>query len=299
MSSRLTFKVLITSQILFCLISCKSDLGFEFTGTHGNIKIYEFKCSNDELVSKVDIFLQNNPQIYDNVIEAYGWVFIKIPNTRDRLGFEISGKSHISLIEAGKEGEVLRYNRDLSQKEREYYTEIFETNFINKLDSIKPHNETILKSPFILESNKIDTTESPYYMFAKDTFLKYPLPKEFKNIDKSYFQDLVFIYSKQKIENKNFWITQHFDIFRINNEYSGYIKDSIYITKYYRDIGSTKKISPIFNYSSWKSFIKSSEMNNRLDMYKTYRAKKVKNKYAETDVYETYNIERWMNKPLE
>lgn len=295
MKLKLNINILLTSLILFCLTSCKFDLGSEFTGTHGSIKIYEFKCSNDELVSKVDIFLQNNPQIYDNVIEDYGWVFIKIPKTRDRLGFEISGKSHICLIEVGKEGEKLRYNRDLSKKEREYYIKIFETNFINYIDSIKPKNETILKSPFILESNKIDTTESPYYMFAIDTFLKYPLPIEFKNIDKSYFEDLVFIYSKQKIENKKFWINQHFDIFRINNEYSGFVKDSIYITKYYREIGSTKKISPIFNDSSWITFVKRSEMNKRLEMYQNYRADKIKNKYAETDVYETYIIERWMN----
>jgi hypothetical protein len=278
--------------------SCNYDFGQEFTGTHGNIKIYEFKCTNDELVSKVDILLLNNPQFYDNVIEDYGWVFIKFPNTKDRLGFEISGKSQISLIEAGKEGEVHKYNRDLSQEERDYYIKIFETNFINRLDSIIPKIETILKSPFILESNNIDTTESPYYMFAYDTLLKYPLPLEFKKIDKAYFEDLVFIYSKQKDENKKFMINQHYDIFRINNEYSGYIKDSIYITKYYRDIGASKKLNPIFNISSWKEFTHKKDMKKRIDLYKTYRIEKVKKKYGETDVYEPYLIERWMNKPL-
>jgi hypothetical protein len=293
--TKILFIISVSSTIFFS--SCYNN--FEFTGTHGHIENYFFKNTNEEIVSKVDIFLRNNPEYYDGVLEDFGWVFIKVPNTNQRFGFEISGNSNIQLIEAGETNQVLKYNRDLTEKEREKYINTFETNFISKLEEIVPNIETVLKSPFILKSNlDFDSTNSPYYLLSYDTLISYPLPKEFNKIDKSYFEDLVFICSKRILDNKKFWINQHKEIFRINKEYSGYIKDNIYITKYYRDIGSTKKLKTIFDTKEWKELTKDSYEDTRLKLYKDYRKEKTQNKYAETDVYSDYGIERWMENYL-
>jgi hypothetical protein len=262
-------------------------------GTHGKIKEYHFDNSNEEIVSIVDIFLVTNPEYYDNVIEDNGWVYIKIPSTKDKFGFRIGGHSEIVLIAAGKVNETTKWEAELGYFEKKKFIESFEKNFIEKLTGIKPRKSKLLKQPFILYSNQnIDTLLWPHYVFNYDTLVAYPLPKEIDSTNIDYFKDLVLSFSKQS--NQTLDINQYYNIFRINKDYSGFISDSIYVTAYYRVIGQERKYNTIFSKQNWSNYISESNYKNRQEDCKIIRANRVNKGYADTDVYSEYSQELWM-----
>ncbi len=262
-------------------------------GTHGKIKEFIFNNSNEEIVSIVDNFLVNNPEYYDTVIEDNGWVYIKIPTTKEKFGFSIGGHSEIVLIAAGKENETPKWESDLGYFEMEELIKSFEKNFINKLKGIKPNEIRLLKDPFILASNRdIDTLMWLHYVFKYDTLVAYPLPNEFDGTNIDNFENLVLSFAKYS--NPKTEINQYYNIFRINKDCSGYIDDSIYITAYYRVIGQEKRYNTIFDQQKWLDYISKSNYKNRQEDYKNIRADKIKKGYAKTDVYSEYSQELWM-----
>ncbi len=266
---------------------------FISAGTHGKIKEYHFDNSNEEIVSIVDVFLTTNPEYYDNVFEDNGWVYIKIPSTRDKFGFKIGGNSEIVLIAAGKVNETIKWDADLGYFEKKKFIESFEKNFIEKLNGIKPQKSKLLKMPFLLSSNQdIDTLLWPHYVFTYDTLVAYPLPKEIDNSNIDYFEDIILSFSKHS--NQKLEINQYHNIFRINKDYSGYIDDSIYVTAYYRVIGQQSKYNTIFSQQYWSNYISESNYKNRQDDCKNIRAERINKGYADTDVYSEYSRELWM-----
>ena len=278
--------------INFFLLTTILNGCFIGAGTHGKIKDYHFDNSNEEIVSIVDIFLTENPEYYDDVLEDFGWVYIKIPSTNDKFGFSIGGLSEIVLIAAGNLTET-KWDKDLGFFERKRLIKSFEKNFIEKLKDIKPRKVTLLKEPFVLTVNQdIDTIMWPHYVFKYDTLVSYPLPNEFESSNVDLFEDLISSFAKGS--NQNIEINQYYNIFRINKDYSGFISDSIYITAYYRVIGQEKTYKTIFNTQKWTTFISKGNCKNRLDNYRSIRKEKVNNGYAETDVYSEFSQELWM-----
>ena len=262
-------------------------------GTHGKIKDYHFDNSNEEIVSMVDNFLLSNPEYYDTVNEDNGWVYIKIPSTKEKFGFRIGGDSKIVLIAAGKQNETTKWEGDLGYFEKKNFIASFEKNFIDNLKGIKPNKIKLLKTPFILSINKdIDTVMWPHYVFKYDTLIAYSLPNEFDTLSIDHFADLLLSFAKYSYQNIE--INQYQNIFRINKDYSGYVNDSIYITAYYRVIGQERKYYTIFNQQKWQDYLAKSTYKNRQIDYKSIRADKVKKGYAETDVYSEDYHELWM-----
>jgi hypothetical protein len=283
-----------TIVITFFLIINILSGCFIGAGTHGQIKEYHFGKLNEEIVSIVDIFLATNPEYCDTVIEDNGCVYIKIPSTNDKFGFRIGGHSEIVLIAAGKGNGTPKWEADLGYFEKQRFIESFEKNFIEKLKGIKPRKAKLLKEPFILSVNQnIDTLLWPHYVFNYDTLVAYPLPNEIDSTNIDYFKKLVLAFSNQS--NQKVDIIQYYNIFRINQDYSGFISDSIYVTAYYRLIGRERKFSTLFNQQNWLDYISTSNHINKQENYKNIRADRVKKGYADTDVYSEYSQELWMH----
>ena len=172
--------------------------------------------------------------------------------------------------------------------------ENFELNFIQNLKTITPKTETIIKKPFILTINdNPNLAPWTHNVFKYDTIISYPLPKEFDSLSIDYFENLVLAFAentKQKVS-----IIQYYNLFRINKNYSGYIKDSIYITTFYRLIGqSSNNDNTLFNQKLWSKFTSTANEKERLAKYNELRQTKTKQKYKETEVYSEYNEEYWM-----
>ena len=282
-------------QILYILLLILSLTGcFIGAGTHGSIKTYSFDYSTNELVSIVDQFLTENPDYYDKVLEDNGWVYIKIPPKNDRFGFRIGGDSEINLVAAGKENEITKWEADLGYFEKKSLIENFELNFIQNLKTITPKTETIIKKPFILTINdNPNLAPWTHNVFKYDTIISYPLPKEFDSLSIDYFENLVLAFAENTKQEVS--IIQYYNLFRINKNYSGYIKDSIYITTFYRLIGqSSNNDNTLFNQKLWSKFTSTANEKERLAKYNELRQTKTKQKYKETEVYSEYNEEYWM-----
>ena len=282
-------------QILYILLLILSLTGcFIGAGTHGSIKTYSFDYSTNELVSIVDQFLTENPDYYDKVFEDNGWVYIKIPPKNNRFGFIIGGDSEINLVAAGKENEITKWEADLGYFEKKSLIENFELNFIQNLKTITPKTETIIKKPFILTSNDNPNLDPwTHNVFKYDTIISYPLPKEFDSLSIDYFENLVLAFAENTKQEVS--IIQYYNLFRINKNYSGYIKDSIYITTFYRLIGqSSNNDNTLFNQKLWSQFTSNANEKERLAKYNELRQTKTKQKYKETEVYSEYNEEYWM-----
>ncbi|MDC3388868.1 hypothetical protein OAX11_05105 [Flavobacteriaceae bacterium] len=282
-------------QILYILSLSLSLTGcFIGAGTHGSIKSYSFDYSTNELVTIVDQFLSKNPDYYDEVNEDNGWVYIKIPPENDRFGFRIGGSSEINLVAAGKENEKTKWEADLSYFEKKSLIENFELNFIQKLKSINPKTETIIKEPFILTINDNPNLDPwAHNVFKYDTIISYPLPKEFDSLSIDYFENLVLAFAENTKQETS--INQHYNLFTVDKDYSGYIEDSIYITTFYRVIGqSSYDDNTLFNQKLWSQFTATVKEKERLAQYNELRQAKTKQKYKETEVYSEYSKEYWM-----
>lgn len=166
-----------TKNILFFLIPMSFLTGCIISaGTHGSLKNYEFMVTKYELDSVVDLVIKNNPNISqeaanvnyivdvtdgknDTIIDDYyndgiNYLTIKIKNDPDLIEYTFrylgdstdwnaNVTSEIFICYAydqngngGSEG-----NGGVSNKQLHYFTEIFEREFITKIDSIlgKPH----------------------------------------------------------------------------------------------------------------------------------------------------------------
>jgi hypothetical protein len=262
-------------------------------GTHGKIKEYKFQCRNAEIVNIVDSFLISNPKYFDSFDMDYGWLYIKIPSTGERFGFEIGGDSEIVLINASKNSENLKIDSDLGYFEEKQLVESFEKNFIEKLKKNMTPKLKLIKNPFILSSNlNIDSLTWPVNVVEIDTFLAYPLPKEIDSTKIDFFKDLVLSFAKQT--NQKAELIQYYNLFIVNEEYSGFIGDSIYVTAFYRVIGKNKTYNSIFNQQEWSDYILEKNKKIRLENYRNIRTERVKEGYAETDVFSKYSEEVWM-----
>lgn len=288
-------KLTILLYVIFLENSC-----FIGAATHGKIAEYQFVYKNKEIVSIVDAFLRENPEYNDNFDEVFHMINIKIPETKDIFVFEIGGNSKIVLISAGKVNELVRWESDLSYYEKKYFIASFEINFINKIRFIKPNKIKYVKDAFILSDNLRNNEPEPWpsYEIKHDTLLSFPLPNEFDTIDVSYFKDLVTSYYKYSNEHND--IFQFYNLFRINKDYCGYIKDSIYVTAFYRKIGQNKKFKTLFEQEIWKQYILKENINLRLKDYKIYRKEQSDKGYLKSSVYYDSNEEVWMinNKKL-
>ncbi len=261
-------------------------------GTHGHIESYKMMHSNEEIVTIVDQFLLSNPEYFDTVEEDFGWIYIKIPPENNRFGFRIGGQSEIDLIAAGRDNERTYWDKDLSSADKEEFINVFKTQFIDKLTNA-PKSESIIKRPFILSINKdADTDIWPHYVFETDTVLSYPLPDEFDSLDIDFFEDLVASFGRTSGQESN--VNQFHNIFRISKDYSGYVGDSIYITKLYRTIGRRNKTAYIFNSVEWIDYVDDGNRNKRIKDYIRLRKEKTDNGYSATDVYSKFSEERWM-----
>jgi hypothetical protein len=282
--SAITIFIIIVSLLNNCSIGA---------GTHGKIKEYHFNNSNEEIVSIVDDFLISNQEYHADASGDFGWIYIETPITKDRFGFSIGGDSSIVLIAAGKKGEKAKWNSDLGYFEKKIFIESFENNFIKKLSNEKPNRLKILKSPFILSSNQnIETNVWPIYVFKYDTSVFFSLPKEFDSLSIDYFEDMVSSFSKfSKADNR---VVQFHNIFRINEDCSGYLYNGIHISSYYRRIGQKKKFSIIFNRQDWIDFTSPKKIKARKESYKKIRLEKLRNGFSETDVYSESSEELWM-----
>ena len=148
-------------------------------------------------------------------------------------------------------------------------------------------------SPFILSFNVgIDTICWPDYFIKKDTLISQLLPEEIDSTRIDYFEDLVKLFSideKIKIE-----INQCCNVFRINNEYSGYINDSIHVIAFYRRVGENKKHLIFFNDTRWLKYTDKNNQQIREITYKNLRSKNTKENRYETEVYLKTSEEFWM-----
>jgi hypothetical protein len=279
------------SYLLLVLLLMTGCIG---AGTHGKIKDYSFNYNNNELVSIVDQFLLSNPKYCDTILEN-GWVYIKIPPEDARFGFSIGGDSEIVLIAAGKANEIVRWDKDLGYFEERSLTKNFENNFLERLKGVKPKKATIGREPFTLTiNNNIDTVLWPHYFFRYDTTVSYALPHEIDSLGVDYFENLILAFAKYS--GQDIKVNQVWNLFNIGSRYCGYIKDSIYITTYYRDIGQIREFKPIFDLKSWEDYVTEENKHKRLLDYKELRESKVRQGYKETEVYSQYSEELWMVK---
>ncbi|MBK8352294.1 MAG: hypothetical protein IPL21_11580 [Saprospirales bacterium] len=92
----------------------------------------------------------------------------------------------------------------------------------------------------------------------------------------------------------NIEINQCCNVFRINNEYSGYIDDSIRVIAYYRRVGENKKYSIIFNNEKWLKYTDKNNQLKRKTSYKDKRSKNIKENRYETEVFLKTSEEFWM-----
>ena len=266
-------------------------------GTHGHIESFYMDYTKEEITSIVDDFLIGNPNYYEDAYDYYpDWVHIKIPKTGERFAFrigQIDEKAEIDLILANLIDDYPKKYFELSQDEKRKLIKSFKINFIDKLKDIKPHNINLVMSPFILSCNiGMDTVCWPDYFIKKDTLISYPLPEEIDSTRIDYFEDLVKLFSideKIKIE-----INQCCNVFRINNEYSGYINDSIHVIAFYRRVGENKKHSIFFNDTRWLKYTDKNNQQKREITYKNLRSKNTKENRYETEVYLKTSEEFWM-----
>jgi hypothetical protein len=278
--------------LTFLIITLLMTGCFIGAGTHGHIESYKLTHSNDEIATIVDQFLLTNPEYFETVEDDFGWIYIKIPPENYRFGFRIGGQSEIDLIAAGKDNEVTKWNEDLSSSNKQELTNIFKTHFIDKLN-FAPKWENIIKKPFILSMNKdADIALWPHYVFETDTILSYPLPSEFDSLGLDFFNDLVVSFSRAN--GQEITVNQFHNIFRIDKDYSGYVRDSIYITKLYRTIGQKNMTSYIFNSIDWIKYLDDENRDKRIQDYIRLRKEKTDNGYSATDVYSEFSEERWM-----
>lgn len=266
-------------------------------GTHGHIESFYLDYTKEEITSIVDDFLLNNPTYYEVENDFYpNWIHIKIPKTGERFVFrigQIEEKAEIDLILACPANDFPKKYFELKESQKRKLKESFKINFIDKLKDIKPHQIKLVMSPFILSFNVgIDTICWPDYFIKKDTLISYPLPEEIDSTRIDYFEDLVKLFSideKIKIE-----INQCCNVFRINNEYSGYINDSIHVIAFYRRVGENKKHLIFFNDTRWLKYTDKNNQQKREITYKNLRSKNTKENRYETEVYLKTSEEFWM-----
>lgn len=275
--------------LTFLTISLLVTGCFIGAGTHGKIGSYKLPHSNGEIATIVDQFLLANPQYFETVDEVFGWIYVKIPPENNRFGFTIAGQSEIVLIAAGVENGTVEWEKDLSYSEKKRLSEIFKTHFVDKL-TFPPRTEHILKRPFTLSMN--EDVKSDHYVFESDTLLSYPLPREFDSLGIEYFEGLVASFGENN--GHEIKINQFNNIFRIGKDYSGYIGDSIYITKQYRTIGQKKKAVVVFDNFDWSQYIDDSNRTKRIKDFVRLRKEKTDNGYGPTDIYSEFSEERWM-----
>jgi hypothetical protein len=266
-------------------------------GTHGHIESFYLDYTKEEITSIVDDFLLNNPTYYEVENDFYpNWIHIKIPKTGERFVFrigQIEEKAEIDLILACPANDFPKKYFEIKESQKRKLKESFKINFIDKLKDIKPHQIKLVMSPFILSFNVgIDTICWPDYFIKKDTLISYPLPEEIDSTRIDYFEDLVKLFSideKIKIE-----INQCCNVFRINNEYSGYINDSIHVIAFYRRVGENKKHLIFFNDTRWLKYTDKNNQQKREITYKNLRSKNTKENRYETEVYLKTSEEFWM-----
>jgi hypothetical protein len=266
-------------------------------GTHGHIESFYLDYTKEEITSIVDDFLLNNPTYYEVENDFYpNWIHIKIPKTGERFVFrigQIEEKAEIDLILACPANDFPKKYFELKESQKRKLKESFKINFIDKLKDIKPHQIKLVMSPFILSFNVgIDTICWPDYFIKKDTLISYSLPEEIDSTRIDYFEDLVKLFSideKIKIE-----INQCCNVFRINNEYSGYINDSIHVIAFYRRVGENKKHLIFFNDTRWLKYTDKNNQQKREITYKNLRSKNTKENRYETEVYLKTSEEFWM-----
>jgi hypothetical protein len=266
-------------------------------GTHGHIESFYLDYTKEEITSIVDDFLLNNPTYYEVENDFYpNWIHIKIPKAGERFVFrigQIEEKAEIDLILACPANDFPKKYFELKESQKRKLKESFKINFIDKLKDIKPHQIKLVMSPFILSFNVgIDTICWPDYFIKKDTLISYLLPEEIDSTRIDYFEDLVKLFSideKIKIE-----INQCCNVFRINNEYSGYINDSIHVIAFYRRVGENKKHLIFFNDTRWLKYTDKNNQQKREITYKNLRSKNTKENRYETEVYLKTSEEFWM-----
>ncbi len=263
-------------------------------GTHGKIKSYYFEFSNNDLVSIIDSILLSNHEYSPRVDKSSGWIYFRIPKIGDQFKIRIGGESQVTLISAGEKGKKTKWDSDLGYFEKKRLIKSFEKNFVRKIKTLKPRSLDILREPFTLSINiHADTVYWPHYVIKYDTLVQYPLPDEIDSLGIDYFLDLVIDFSDYM--KQELFIKQYYHAFRINDHYTGIIKDkSILITGYYRVIGEKRKFNPIFGRKIWEEYLNSVDQNDRIENYKKVRYRKKEKGYKETEVYRPSRKEFWM-----
>jgi len=262
-------------------------------GTHGKIKSYFFEFSNNDLVIIVDSILRSNPEYSSQVDNSSGWIYFRIPKNGDQFRISIGGDSEITLISAGEKGKTTRWEKDLGYLEKKKLIESFEQNFIPKIQLLSTKSLNILKEPFRPLHNNIDTIFWPHYVLKYDTLVQYPLPKEIDSLGIDYFSDLLVDFSNHT--GQRFFAKQYYHAFRIDDHYTGVLKDkSIVINGYYRVIGGERIFDPVFGQRIWKKYLNDVDQATRIEHYKEIRRNKKEQGYKETEVYRSSGKEFWM-----
>jgi hypothetical protein len=265
------------------------------SGTHGSIEAYTLEVSNNGIALSVDEFLINNPEFVDFIdsTSGYGWIHIKVPESNNRYGFRIGGKSNLNLIQAGKVGEEYQYGHELSSfKEREFKKD-FKENFLDLINFSEKKEHIVYINPFKLTFNKkVDTVWWPQYFIGIDTVLTFPLPNEFDTLSVDFFNDLLEYYSNST--NNYTYLNQQFNLFRLNEQCTGELTDSIKITRFYRRIGQNFRFTNCFESKVWLSLTDTLNTTNRLNAYSEIRKTRIDNNYKETEVNSKLSEEFWM-----
>lgn len=264
-------------------------------GTHGKIKSYSFEMSNNDLIKIVDSILLSNPEYASEVAKTSGWIYFKLPTIGDQFKIRIGGRSEVTLISAGEKGKTTRLEKNLGFFEKKRLIKSFEKNFISKIKGLNTRSLRILREPFSLTSNiHMDTTIWPHYVIEYDTLVKYELPEDIVNLGIDYFSDLIIDFSNYS--KKDIFINQYYRAFRIDDHYTGIVKDNLFlITGYHRVIGEKRKFEPIFGQKIWKEYLSSVSSELRVKHYKEIRDTRKERGHKETEVFRSFSKEFWMN----
>jgi len=285
--------LIMISVSLVIIQSC--DLDKPFPGETGKIKNYTFNDTTTNIINQLDRLLLNNEDYKVTFGNGFDRVYIEFLPTQDKFGLEIF-KNYIKLIVAGEKGNQTKIDYYLDRDEKKRLTESFEKNVINRALLTTTSNNEYIK-PF---------SSSSHGFFVTDTLLKYPFPPEFDTLSLDYFKNLIesfddslkikpAVHFANKPIVKKPVVSQYCNLFSINERISGYLSDSIYVTRLYRQIGHPFPNRILFNDSNWISFVKLENTKNRILSYNQIRKDLTNKGYPPTSVYMNYCKDDWMN----
>lgn len=281
---RLTITLANVAVIAFSLVSCLIG-----AGTHGHFETFELPYSQHEIVSIVDQFLISNPEPQEySIDDDFGWIKIRIPLENKRFSFAIDSGA-VTLITAG---DTLRtaFSSDYSSDQKKDYIKSFKSNVVDRL-TFEPKPLKIVSDPLRLSINE-RTGRTTHHIIVRDTTLAYPLPEGIDSTNIDYFQNLIVATGRRA--GRTIRVNQYCNAFEVEGAYTGHVSDSIYVTRFYRRMGSPFISSTLFDSEAWKSYLKETTIEERKTDFERLRKAKTKAGYTATEVFSPFSKQYWM-----